>query len=334
MGSQRYADDIDPKVLVPYIGPSTDPHELDVLFYLRPESNGVAVESTVLTVIRRCRAEGATIQLGYMANIPGSTIIRRRVVERHYATRLFFAVHGGAAFTPDMRRQFTEHYRQAFHPERVIGAFEALRRLSWHPEQLFDLWVDQAAVARIAGQVVKRYHDMFIVNYDLPALLHKNSVETDIAVMLFRADRGYELFFDLADTIRDALIAGGLLSKRLPISRAVHFSRSPFEQLLDARDYLLQPDGSPVEIEHTSFGRFLLQSGVPCNVIHGLVDHPICWFRDRGEQSLLDICEGYDYAQAYDVLTRMAAQARLPSAGLPDVGAAGDGDTAPDRAGP
>lgn len=76
MGSQRYADDIDPKVLVPYIGPSTDPHELDVLFYLRPESNGVAVESTVLAVIRRCRAEGVAIQLGYMANIPGSTIIR------------------------------------------------------------------------------------------------------------------------------------------------------------------------------------------------------------------------------------------------------------------
>ena len=312
MGSGHHADDIDPKVLIPYIGPSTDPNELDVLLYLRPESNGVAVESTVLAVIRDCRADGVTIQLGYLANIPGHTIIQRRVVERHYAVRLFFAVHGGAAFTLDMRRQFTEHYRQPFHPERVISAFEALRRLSWRPEQLFDLWVDQASVARIAGQVVKQYNDLFIVNYDIPALLHKNTTDTDIAVMLFRADQGYELFFELADSMHDALVAEGLLSRRLPIARAVHFSRSPFEQLLDARDYLLQSDGSPVPVAETSFGRFLLQRGVPGDVVQGLVDHPICRFRNMGEQSLLDMCEGYDYDRAFQMLTNIEAQARLP----------------------
>lgn len=305
-----------PQVLVPYRGPDPDPDCLDVFLYLRPESNGVQVESTILSVIQACGEYRSGINLIYMANIPGDYIVRNRIVERHYAMRLFFAVHGGGAFSADMIRQFEAFYAVPFRQQTVMGAFEALHHFGWQPEDLFALWVEEKDVTRIAGQVVKRYQGLFIVNYDIPALLHKNNTNTDIAVMAFRTQVGYRHFFGLADQMREALVERGLLRTGLPIARAVHFSRSPFEQLVDARDYLLRPDGTPAELEDSSFARFLMERGIPAAVIRGLIDHPICIFDFDADlpvdQHLLELCEGFTYNDGYHILRRMRAQSLLP----------------------
>ena len=305
-----------PSVLVPYPGPHAEHDSLDVFVYLRPETNGVAVESTILKVIKECRRRSSDIDLVYLANIPGRYIVHRRIVERHYALRLFFAVHGGDLFSEDMARQFETFYNCAFQPERVIGAFEALRRFDWTPDELFGLWVDETAITRIAGQVIKRFQDHFIVNYDIPALLHKNNAETDIAVMAFRTREGYPHFFGLALEMKDALVSAGLLRRGMPIARAVHISRSPFEQLLDARDYLLRPDGTPAGMESSSFAQYLMHNGIGFSAVEGLVEHPICTF-DFGvdaprDQNLLDLCEGFSYREAWYIIQRIGSQSVLP----------------------
>lgn len=306
-----------PTVLVPYPGPEYADGTLDVFVYLRPESNGVAVESTILKAIRACRASQRNIDLVYMANVPGDYIVNRRIVERHYALRLFFSVAGGRAFTDDMQAQFSDFYGEPFELPRVIGAFAALRHFGWEPEELFDLWVDEDNVTRIAGQVIKRYRDLWIVNYDIPALLHKNNAATDIAVMTFRTREGYPHFFELAREIRSTLVANGLLKRDMPISRAVHISRSPFEQLLDARDYLLNPDGSPVGVEQSSFAAFLLSQGVSRAEVNGLLNHPICGMDFEvdapRDQNLLDLCEGFGYEDALHIIRRVRSQLRLPT---------------------
>ncbi len=161
-----------PKILVPYPGPDADPGLLDIFVYLRPETNGVAVESTVLKVVKEYRRRDADLDLIYLANVPGDHIVQTKTVERHYALRLHFAVHGGAAFSSAMQEQFSEYYHQPFAAERVIGAFDALRRFNWEPEELFGLWVAEEAVSRIAGQVVKQYDGVWIVKYAIPARLH------------------------------------------------------------------------------------------------------------------------------------------------------------------
>lgn len=305
-----------PTILVPYVGPDAGADVLDVFVYLRPETNGVAVESTVLKVIRRCKDRDSDIDLVYLANIPGEFIVHRRIVEHHYALRLFFAVHGGGAFSEDMIAQFTAFYGTDFREDQVIGAFEALRRFHWDPEDLFGLWVEESAVTRIAGQVIKRYNGLWIVNYDIPALLHKNNAGTDIAVMAFRTREGYPHFFELANEMKQALVDRGLLRRGMPIARAVHISRSPFEQLLDARDYLMNPDASPAGIEASSFARFLVNSGYTMEHVRGLVEHPICTF-DFGveaprDQNLLDLCEGFGYQDAVYMIQQIAAQSVLP----------------------
>ena len=287
---------VKPKILVPYPGPDADPGQLDVFVYLRPETNGVAVESTVLKVVKEYRRQDADLDLIYLANVPGDHVVQTRMVERHYALRLYFAVHGGAAFSPAMRKQFSEYYDEPFAVERVIGAFDALRRFNWEPEELFGLWVAEDAVARIAGQVIKHYDGVWIVNYDIPALLHKNNAGTDIAVMVFRTRMGYPRFFEMAGRMRSELIEGDLLRRGMPISRAVHISRSPFEQLLDSRDYLLGADGRNLGVEASSFATFLREQGLDAAIITGLLEHPICRFNYNlgalSVQNLLDLCEG------------------------------------------
>ncbi len=305
-----------PKILVPYGGPDPRPEILDVFMYLRPESNGVAVESRILKLIRDCRQDNADIELVYMANIPGEDMIRRQVVEHHYAVRLYFAVHGGSVFSPEMRRQFSDFYGESFDGQKVIGAFDALRRFGWQPEELFALWVEERAVVRIAGQVVKKYGDLWIVNYDIPALLHKNNAGTDIAVMTFRTSMGYNYFFELAARMQAELVKGSLLRRGMPIARAVHMSRSPFEQLLDSRDYLLDRDGSRLGVEASSFGAFLAGRGLSGAQIRGLVEHPICRFNFDPSvpdlHSLLDLCEGFSYIDGWNILSRITTQLSIP----------------------
>ncbi len=306
-----------PSILVPYGGPGTDRNTLDVFVYLRPETNGVAVESTVMKVIKECQVGSSDLQLVYMANVPGGYIAGRRIVERHYSLRLFFAVHGGTVFSPDMREQFEEFYGTTFDGEKVIGAFDALRRFQWTPDDLFGLWVDEQAVTRIAGQVIKQYQGIWVVNYDIPALLHKNNAATDIAVMAFRTREGYPHFFELAMQMKSALVERGLLRKGMPIARAVHISHSPFEQLLDARDYLLTPDGTPAGMPSSSFAAFLMKNGFSMAEVEGLVEHPICRF-DFGvkapkEQNVLDLCEGFGYQDALHIIRRIQAQLLFPA---------------------
>ncbi len=305
-----------PKVLVSYPGPDSRPEYLDIFVYLRPETNGVAVESRILKIVRECRTETADIDLVYLANIPGSHIVDRKIVERHYALRLYFAVHGGLAFPPEMRSQFQGFYNLPFPTDRVIGAFEALRRFEWEPEDLFGLWVDEGAVTRIAGQVIKRFRDVWIVNYDIPALLHKNNAGTDIAVMVFRTNMGYPHFFQLAARMQAELVTNRLLRHGMPIARAVHISRSPFEQLLDSRDYLLDSGGNGLGIEASSFGVFLADRGMSFREVQGMVEHPICRFDfadgELSLHSLLDLCEGFSYTDGWYILQRIAAQLLVP----------------------
>lgn len=305
-----------PKVLVPYAGSDSDVNALDIFVYLRPETNGLEVESTILSVIQRCGQYRSDIKLIYMANVPGGFITKHRIVERHYAVRLFYAVHGGGVFSDDMARQFEEFYGEPFDPGRVVGAFEALRSFGMRPDDLFSVWVEDSEITRIAGQVVKRMKDRWVVNYDMPALLHKNNNETDIAVMAFRTRAGYPHFFSLASQMKEQLVARNLLTSRMPIARAVHISRSPFEQLLDARDYLLDGGTGRSLWRDCSFARFLADRGLDVRQIQGLIEHPIVQF-DFGvdaplDQNLLDLCEGFDYEDAWAIINRMVSQSTIP----------------------
>ena len=87
----------------------------------------------MMRVVHQTEKYRDAIELAYLANFPGSFILEERIVERHYAVRIFFARHGIRAFTPHMKEVFQAHFGDD--PERVdvLGAFEAADRLNMSP---------------------------------------------------------------------------------------------------------------------------------------------------------------------------------------------------------
>ncbi len=303
-----------PRVLLPYAGPDTGGAFTDIFVYLRPEANGVLAESAILKVIERCSAYKKDLFLVYMANIPGDFIACHKLVEKHYAVKLVFAVRGGDAFTPEMRIAFERYFRERFDAAKPIGAFQAMDDLNLRAEELFSVRVPESEVLMVNGQSIKKVRGRYIVNYDIPALLHKNNAHTDIAVMLFRTRNGYHHFSELIREMKDAVVREGIIGPGQHFSRVFHYSKSPFEQALDARSHLFGSDGAFLGLEASSFAEYCMVRGLAAEQLHGLVDNPVCTFHtDDGpvEEHLSTFTEHDDYATALDKAKRITAQAWL-----------------------
>jgi len=254
-----------PKIIVPFRPGAGDARwgdfYQDIVVYLRPETNGIQTESVLFRVFKDPQWH-SKVELVYLANVPGAFLTARGVVERHYSHRIRFARKGASAFTPEMRETFGRYFGVPFGQARVVGAFEALEVLGLDEEALFQIWVPVYDLLEMEGQLVKRVQgDLFVVNYDIPALLTKHGDDTDVAAMVFRTSLSYEEFRPAVTQIRQALVREGLLDPDKPEHRVFHWSRGPFEQLLDAQGYVYTVRDEPVELRDLAFGRYLLQQG-------------------------------------------------------------------------
>jgi hypothetical protein len=301
-----------PQVLVPYPGPDGSGDIQDIFVYLRPETNGVLVESVLMKVVQSCSQYRTGLKLIYLANFPGEFIVRNHIVERHYAHKFFFAVHGKRAFTGRMKAAFESHFGESFADATILGSFEALQVLNLTPERLFTRWVPAHDMLHVDGQTIKRYDGYYVVNYDIPALMHKNNRNTDIAVMLFRCSVEYGYFVELVDEMREALVRKGVLTENRPASRAFHYSKGPLEQLLDATDYLRRSSGEPVSLDELSFVEYALEHGFSTDELLGIVRSPICRFEGRDgsvfEESVFVYTSTDTYEQALEKLRTVRAQ--------------------------
>ncbi|WP_052078634.1 hypothetical protein [Spirochaeta lutea] len=300
-----------PTVIVPYPGPAAKPEEQDIFVYLRPETNGVLVESTLLKVIKTAE-QGQPMKLVYMANFPGEFIVKNTIVEQYYSLKLHFAVVGKRAFTLSMAERFSDFFREDFDSAEIVGSFEALERLDKTPEELFHTWVNEADMVMLNGQTIKRIEGVYVVNYDIPALLHKNAKGTDIAVMIFRTERDYSSVKLLVRRMHQALVDGGILDPKYDPSRAFHYSKGPFEQILDGVGYLYTQQREKISLRDFTFARYLLNRGVDKKIICGMLMNPIVHIREPDgrevEDSMFNYTTNASYAQAVDALTRMVCQ--------------------------
>ncbi|WP_037570712.1 hypothetical protein [Spirochaeta cellobiosiphila] len=290
-----------PTVIVPYAGPCNE-NCRDLFVYLRPESNGVEVESVLMRVFMNNPAYKGHVKIVYMANLPGSFINDRKIIENHYAVKYHFASLGKKTFTPYMAQAFTQFFSVPFEDAHIVGAFEALRILGITPEELVKLWVDPFDMMTLNGQTIKHKDDLYIVNYDIPALLHKNSNRTDLAAMIFRTDLDWEGIHAMFGHMTEALIEEQILDPRIPPSRVFHFSKSPFEMLLDGCGYLVDKEYNAIPVMELTFAHWLLDRGIPEAEILGIIGNPI--FRFPGyaggvvEENLLTYTTNHTYEEA------------------------------------
>jgi hypothetical protein len=289
-----------PKIIVPFRPSAGDPRWAgdcqDMVVYLRPETNGIQTESVLFRVFKDPQWH-SKVALVYLANVPGAFLSARGVVERHYAHRIQFAHQGARAFTPAMKETFTRFFGIPFDRARVVGAFEALELLDLDEEALFQVWVPVYDLLEIEGQLVKRVRDdLFVVNYDIPALLTKHGDDTDVAAMVFRTSLSYDEFRPAVGQIREALVREGLLDPDKPEHRVFHWSRGPFEQLLDAQGYVYTVMDEPVELRDLAFGRYLLDRGETEESIQAALTHPFSTGRNLFTATLFDT---FDQAYAH-----------------------------------
>jgi len=300
-----------PTVLIPFKPACQGSLCQDVFLYLRPETNGIQVESRIMRVVYENTWYRDAIELAYLANIPGDFLVDRRVVERHYHVRIFFARHGAKAFTPWMMNTFISRYGEK-EAEKITGAYEAMDLLGFSPEELFRIWVPQSDFFLLCGQNIKRFKDLYIVNYDIPAVLSRNTISTDIAVMIFRTSLDYRHIHTLIAAIGSELQAAGLLRKDMPLSRIFHYSKSPFEQILDASGYLYREDASPEAPESCSFFQYLTRErGFSRKEVLGALNQPIMQF-PQGEDDILSRTQDDTFPDAADKFSRVQAHSILP----------------------
>ncbi len=270
-----------PTVIIPYAGPERTGSAEDIFLYLRPESNGVLVESILMGVLRGTPLYRKNAELVYLANLPGDFIIENHVVEDHYSVNYRYACKGRELFTDNMKRAFETRFKADFISSEIYGAFEALKHLDMDEEKLFNIWVSEKDMMQINGQSIKKYGKLYIINYDIPALLHKNNYSTDIAVMILRSSLGKNDLHEMVRAMERALVEKNIMDGSKPPSRYFHYSKGPFEQILDGLGYLYDSEGRHLSVENVSFTKKLLASGYSMSEIRGVISNPIMCFEGK-----------------------------------------------------
>jgi len=293
-----------PTIIIHYPGPSRTPGVQDIFIYLRPESNGIEVEGPLLKSIRDYPAPKDSLKIIYMANIPGSFLIKHRIIEEHYSLKVRFAMHGRDLFTAAMRQAFADYFRIPFSKAEIIGSFEALKRLKLSYEELFHLWLPEKDLFTIHGQTVKRFKGIFIVNYDIPALIHKNNNRTNIFVIILRSFLPYSENHEIMDLTGKSLSKQGLLADHMPLSYILHYSKGPFEQILDGLGYAYTREEKHAALPSLSFFAYLLERGCVREDILDAIHNPIMNFSTESgiaEKNLLHFTAEKSFKEAYQL---------------------------------
>ena len=304
-----------PTIVVPFAGACNTPRCQDVFVYLRPESNGVAVESAIMRGVGKIPNWQESINLVYLANLPGDFLSDKGVVKEHYLTRVKFATRGKNLFTPFMGKVFGEHYKVEFGEAEIVGSFEALSILGLNEEELFSLWVSEDDMLVVNGQTIKRVGKYFIVNSDIPAILHKNNDKTDIAVMIFRTVFWGDDFYNVVLKMTDVLLEEGILHSHSQFSHVFHYSKGPFEQILDAVGFLYDSTGKHLPLQSIRFYNFLLEKGLsPLEIIY-FIKQPLLQFKNAEgyieEKSVFQVTKDLSYEESWKIIKSATAQVLL-----------------------
>ena len=293
-----------PSVLIPYPGLIIEKGVQDIAFYLRPETNGVVVESMILKEIHNSPEYNKHLRIIYLANIPGSFIVEQHIIEKRHNLKFAHAIQVKSLFTDTMKRTFEEYFHISFDDANILGSFESMEILRFTPEELFNLWVPQSNFIKIHEQSVKKYKDYYIVNYDIPYIMDKNTQNTDIFVMIMRSFLPYKEIHKMVYAIGDKLIENNIITKDKPISYVFHYSKSPFEQILDGIGYIYRNKTEHIDYSEISFFSYLLEMGCTAEEIIKAIKNPIMYFNtDNGiiEKNLVNYTYECSFEEAFKI---------------------------------
>ncbi len=305
----------DPTIVIPFAGACDSSKCQDIFVYLRPESNGIAVESALMKGVSKVSDWQNNINLVYLANLPGDFLNAKGVVEEHYQSRIKFAKRGKSLFTPYMARIFESHYKAGFEDAKILGSFAALSILGLDEDELFSLWIPKDDMLIVNDQTIKRVGKYYIVNSDIPSILHKNNAKTDIAVMIFRTILWGEEFYNVILKMTEVLLDEGILHSHSQFSHVFHYSKGPFEQILDAVGFLYDSTGNHLPLKNIRFYNYLLEKGLTAEEIKHFVRQPLLQFEGKDgnieEKSIFHVTKDLSYDESWKIIKSATAQVLL-----------------------
>jgi hypothetical protein len=239
------------------------------VIYLRPETNRVLYEKAILSCVRAC---GETL---YLANLNGGLFTRDRILESHYASQFRFidAPLQELERFPPIAARFQEHFHVAVHDARIIGSFQAVGALGLSEEDLMETVVPETDFLDCWGQTFKKIAGAFVVNPNLPAIVKRTTLESNIFVLAVRAREGSPRFFDelnraiftYVSTCKETPVIDGeklgSLAWSERIRRTYHISTNHVMAMFDMADFVYTSETTRLGVADTPLGSWLVASG-------------------------------------------------------------------------
>jgi hypothetical protein len=116
--------------------------------------------------------------------------------------------------------------------------------------------------------------------------------------------------------MEEALLEAKILLPERPSSRIFHYSKGPFEQVLDGIGYLYTPQAVHIPLPDLPFPRFLTSHGIEFPVLWGLMQNPIVRYTDADgspqEDSIYNYTREDSYEEAWKKILAITAQVFFP----------------------
>lgn len=316
-------------VLKEYTGPGKK-GEQDIFIILRPQANNCFFESLILSIIRNSPDYKKKIWLEYLANIPGELIQEKKLMERHYEHRIYYSKKGVSGMTENMKKKFQSHFSVQVEKSEIYGSYEALDRLHLTTQELFDANVEKINYINVEGQNIRKLLDknnkpVYVINYDIPALMTFNHLGTNSAVLMLRTTFTYtefnRLILQILYKITPSKAGEKYLSEKdiehlkgtdfYRHKRIFHYSHGPFEQILDARDFLYDTQGNNIPLDQYTFTNYLENKNISTSTLQELIRNPIITIKEKNsvtEDSLYVYSRNMSYKKASDIVNKIECQ--------------------------
>lgn len=262
--------EIKPDILVPYDINHIKNKSICVIS-VRPETNKIDYESIIMQSVSKFA------EIVYMANLSGEIINKKAIIAGHYPSQSKFALLGKneIAKYPEMVSKFEKKFKTSFWKAYILGSYEVVSGLfdvKYNRDELFEIYVPEDDILELYGQTIKKVNDCFIVNYDMPTVLHKHNASTDILVMAIEltkeitfAEINHKIYNNFQSKQNIPILD---IEKRKSmqwfnqVRRTYHMSRNHIQSMFDLRDYVLSENGERIHFADTPLGKRLIEKKI------------------------------------------------------------------------
>ncbi len=292
MGINTNLADVKPDIIINY-----DLSEIESetgVVYVRPESNEVNYEKAILKGVM------PSADVIYMANLNGALFIKDALIVEHNACQYRFAIFGKEEMIRyrEMAEAFENHFNVDFNKAKIVGSFEAILTLNISSDELFNTIVPNDRFLYLYGQTIKRVGDVFVINYDLPAIISRYTPTANIFVIVLRSKEKNFNFKGLSQSITKMiqttdyydLLDDNIKKNMLPdemIRRIYHISRNHFMAMCDMLDFVFYSNSDQISPNQTTLGHKLIEKGITGQHIIHIKEYPIKHVIINGERKLI-----------------------------------------------